>query len=217
MIAVVDIGTGNLRSVLEALRRIGAPAKPATLANDLMSARAIILPGVGAFGEGMHRLHMQRLAEPIRHAARAGMPVLGVCLGLQLLADTGFEHGRCDGLGLIGGEVVPLVPDVHCKRVPNMGWRAIEVHRPGTLLDDRDHREHFFFAHGYHLVPNQQSDIVATMDGGAVACIERDNVMGVQFHPEKSQDAGLNVLARFAALAGVGRWAGGLGEPRAVA
>jgi glutamine amidotransferase len=203
VIAVIDIGTGNLRSVLEAMRRVrtASDVKLVRSASELDGARGIILPGVGAFHEGMRRLHAQGLAEPIRAQALAGLPVLGVCLGMQLLADVGYEHGRTEGLGLAPGEVVPLVPGVHCERVPNMGWRAIEVARDGALLDHTSRREHMFFAHSFHFVPNEHRDIVATTSNGrVVVSVERGRVFGAQFHPEKSQDAGLNVLARFAAL-----------------
>jgi len=201
MIAVIDIGTGNLRSVLEALRRVGAPGRLVKSAAELEGAHAILLPGVGAFGEAMRRLHAQGLAEPIRTAALGGMPTLGVCLGMQLLADVGYEHGRAEGLGLIPGEVVPLVQGVHCQRVPNMGWRKIQIVRDGALLDATCRAEHFFFAHSFHVVPNERTDIVAGIDGGVVASVQRGRIFGAQFHPEKSQDAGLDVLARFAAIA----------------
>ena len=199
MIAVVDIGTGNLCSVLEALRRIGTTGCCVRSANELEGANGIILPGVGAFGEGMQRLREQGLAEPIRMAAKSGMPVLGVCLGMQLLADVGYEHGRCEGLGLLAGEVVPLIPGTHCERVPNMGWRGVHVVRDGVLMDRGVEGEHYCFAHSFHCVPDEAGDVVATTSTGVVASVERGSLFGVQFHPEKSQDAGLNVLARFAA------------------
>lgn len=200
MIGVIDIGTGNLRSVLEALRRVGAPAMPVRNERELEQVRGMLLPGVGAFGEGMRALHAQELVDPIRSAVNRGVPLLGICLGMQLLAEIGYEHGRCEGLGLIAGEVLPLEAGVHCARVPNMGWRAIDVHRNGALLDASCRREHFFFAHSFHLVAARRDDVVSTMPGGAVASVEHENVYGAQFHPEKSQDAGLNMLARFAAI-----------------
>lgn len=217
MIAVVDIGTGNLRSVLESLRRVGASARVARSGGDLDGASGIVLPGVGAFREGMRRLHEQILAEPIRMAARNGVPVLGVCLGMQLLADVGFEHGRCEGLGIIGGEVVPLVPGVHCARVPNMGWRGVSVRREGRLMPKACYGEHFFFAHSFHFVANDRADVAATLEGNVTACVERGNVFGVQFHPEKSQDAGLDLLARFAHVAGAASSGSAVGKDRAVA
>jgi glutamine amidotransferase len=200
MISIIDIGTGNLHSVLEALRRVGTPGILTRSASEVEGAKGIILPGVGAFGEGMQRLNAQCLAEPIRTAARSGVPVLGVCLGMQLLAEVGYEHGRCEGLGLLAGEVVPLVAGVHCERVPNMGWRGVRVMRDGSLIDRSCDGAHYFFAHSFHFVPNEQRDVVATVHGGVMASVERGNVFGAQFHPEKSQDAGLDVLARFASI-----------------
>jgi glutamine amidotransferase len=190
VLIIVDIGLSNIGSVRQALSRVGAQSMTASSAGELEGAGAVILPGVGAFGDGMAALRAQGLVEPLRKHAAAGRPLLGICLGMQLLADQSQEHGRHEGLGIVPGRVVRLTPADPSLPVPNMGWCDV--------ADDA-----YYFAHGYHLVPDDPADVAGAIDyGGPVtAIVRRGSVTGVQFHPEKSQDAGLEMLERFVAEA----------------
>lgn len=191
---IVDIGLSNIGSVRQALSRVGAQSMTARSAGDLEGAGAVILPGVGAFGDGMAALRGQGLVEPLRRHASEGRPLLGICLGMQLLADTSEEHGLHEGLGIVPGRVVRLAPSDPSLPVPNIGWCDVAT-------DGGD--DAYYFAHGYHLVPDDPADVAGAFDyGGPVtAIVRRGSVTGVQFHPEKSQDAGLEMLERFVASA----------------
>lgn len=200
MIAVIDLGIGNVGSLMRALHLIGAPARRVESADRLGQAPAAILPGVGAFGEAMQMLRGKGLADALRSTAAAGTPILGICLGMQLLAGESEEHGRHEGLGLIGGKVTRLRPSGREIRVPNIGWLDVTPTRSGTLFDAHA-TGCFYHVHSYHFAPEEPSDVAATIDyGGQGICVavERDAICGVQFHPEKSQDDGLDLLARFA-------------------
>lgn len=200
---IIDLGIGNSGSVTAALERVGARPVRTDRPADLAAASAIILPGVGAFGDGMARLRQSGLAGPLVEAVRTrGVPLLGICLGMHLLAERGEEHGRHAGLGLIGGSVVRLDPPPEARlRVPNMGWCDVEVSRPNAILPAAS--SSFYFAHSYHLVCSDPADVCAVVQyGGPVtAAVARGRIFGVQFHPEKSQDAGLDLLAAFVAIA----------------
>lgn len=193
---IVDIGLSNIGSVRQALSRVGAQSMTARSAGDLEGAGAVILPGVGAFGDGMAALRDQGLVEPLRRHAAEGRPLLGICLGMQLLASSSEEHGRHEGLGIVPGRVVRLSPSDPALPVPNIGWCDV-----ADVSDDGE--EAYYFAHGYHLVPDDPADVAGVFDyGGPVtAIVRRGATTGVQFHPEKSQDAGLEMLERFVASA----------------
>lgn len=193
---IVDIGLSNIGSVRQALSRVGAQSMTARSAGDLEGAGAVILPGVGAFGDGMAALRDQGLVEPLRRHAAEGRPLLGICLGMQLLASSSEEHGRHEGLGVVPGRVVRLSPSDPALPVPNIGWCDV-----ADVSDDGE--EAYYFAHGYHLVPDDPADVAGVFDyGGPVtAIVRRGATTGVQFHPEKSQDAGLEMLERFVASA----------------
>lgn len=199
MIALVELGISNIGSVRHALQRTGwSGVEPAT-ADSVSCASAIVIPGVGSFGDGMASLRQQGLIDPIRCAATRGVPVFGICLGMQLLGSESEEHGVHEGLGLIEGRVVKLAPTQPGCRVPNIGWCDIRVLRPGLLFDSST-GGCFYHVHSFHLVPKDEGVIAAIIQYGGeqvVVAIERDNVVGVQFHPEKSQDAGLDLLAGF--------------------
>jgi glutamine amidotransferase len=202
MIAMIDMGIGNLRSVLEAFRRVGSEVVVTARPEDIERASAVILPGVGAFGDGMASLRQQGLADALRRNAIDGKkPLIGICLGMQLLAEEGEEHGNHKGLGLVPSRVVRLRPTGPEFRVPNMGWCDVTFSGSrGILFDGLRDGESFYFAHSYHLQCSDQADVAATIEYGGsclTAAIQRENIFGVQFHPEKSQDAGLNVLASF--------------------
>ena len=201
MIALVDSGICNLGSVLNALARVGAQVEPATRPETLRSAEAVILPGVGAFADGMKSLRELGFVEPLREAAKAGKPLLGICLGMQLLVEESEEHGRHEGLGLLPGRVRRMTADRPGFRVPNIGWCDVSADRPGALYPQAGAAGSFYFVHSY-CVETEAANVAATIEFSGrrlAAALERGNLSGVQFHPEKSQDAGLDLLARWVA------------------
>lgn len=201
MIAVVDYGMGNLASVLNALRAISPDAAPVASPDALDDADGIVLPGVGAFGDAMRRLRDQSLDRAVVAAAERGTPLLGICLGMQLLATTGFEFGEHRGLGLIPGEVRPI-PAADRLRIPHMGWNDID--EPSGVLLEGTVAPTFYFVHSYVFVADDPDHVTGMVDYGSrlTAVVERSTVLGVQFHPEKSQDDGQLVLRNFARLCG---------------
>lgn len=205
MIAMIDLGLGNLGSVACAFARLGREVAVVSTPAALQRAGALILPGVGAFGEGMARIRQKGLFEPIRRAALDdGKPLLGICLGLQLLAETGEELGSHAGLGLIPGRVVRLHPRGTGDRVPNIGWHRVAPTKESVLFAALPDGGDFYFVHSFHLVPNDAGLVSATIDYGGepvTAAVEKGAVCGVQFHPEKSQDDGLEILSAFETLA----------------
>ena len=207
MILLVDIGISNLASVQRALELVGAEVLPSSEPEALAVAEAVVLPGVGSFADGMNRLRERRLVEPLRRAAGRGVPILGICLGMQLLTCESEEDGRHEGLGLIDGRCVRLDPCGTSDRVPNIGWCDVEVTQQDCLLGSKMDGEVYYFAHSYH-VDGHVADSVASIRFGnkkVTAAIESGNTYGVQFHPEKSQDAGLELLSAFLKRASVSR------------
>jgi glutamine amidotransferase len=201
MVAVIDLEIGNVGSLLRALETVGVPAERTTNPAALARARAIVLPGVGAFGAAMDRLRGQGLVEPLRRAAAAGTPVFGICLGMQLLGSVSEEHGTHDGLGLVPGRVTRLSASDPRLRVPNIGWVDVTPARKSRLFNGAAPGS-FYHVHSYSLTPDDAGAVAATIRfGDAPICVavERGDIWGVQFHPEKSQDAGLDLLARYAA------------------
>ena len=206
MIAIVDYGMGNLRSVAKAVQRCGGEARLATSAAELARADKIILPGVAAFGDAMEQLRSGGLAGPIVEAVRAGTPYLGFCLGLQLLFEVGYENGEHRGLGIFGGKVVRFdfskVTAQGRLSVPHMGWNQIHKVRDCPMLEGIADEAYVYFAHSYHVVPVEASLTVTTTDYGYsfTSSVWRDNVFATQFHPEKSQAVGLRLLENFVRL-----------------
>lgn len=201
MIGIIDIGMGNLQSVCRACEHVGAQVVIASTPNDLERCRAIILPGVGAFGDGIRQLREKGFDEALHKQVKAGKPVLGICLGMQLLAEVSEEHGIHRGLGLIKGNVVRLRPSHRGERVPHVGWSDVFIKkRDSALWQGISSEVPFYFTHSYTLVCAIETDVAATfLFGGTAltAAVERDNLFGVQFHPEKSQDVGLELLHNF--------------------
>jgi glutamine amidotransferase len=198
---VIDYGSGNLRSAAKALAAAGADVKVSAEASDVAAAARIVLPGVGAFADcraGLGRLPgmIEMLERVVR---RHGRPFLGICVGLQLMADAGLEHGRHPGLGWIAGEVVPLAP--RPAKIPHMGWNELKLARNHPLFAGIADGAHAYFVHSYHLLLRDPADLLASVDyaGPLTAAVARDNMAGVQFHPEKSQATGLRLLANFLA------------------
>lgn len=197
---IVDYRMGNLASVLNAFQAVGASAVVTRSPSDLGQASHIVLPGVGAFPDGMSNLiaggWVDSLVEQVHQRRK---PFLGLCLGMQLLASTGEEHHFCQGLGWIAGRVVRMTPEDSRARVPHMGWNDVTIARNETLYRGFPGSEVFYFAHSFVFAPDDQSVMTGTCDyyGSFAASLEQDNIMATQFHPEKSQRAGLEVLRNF--------------------
>lgn len=201
MISVVTYGVGNVGSIFSMLRKIGAPAVAASTAADIAKAEKIILPGVGSFDHGMAMLAEHGLVEAIRRRVGVdGVPVLGICLGMQLLGRRSDE-GSLPGLGLIDAECIRFQSTSEPPlKVPHMGWNELVPCRPSPMFDRLENPARFYFVHSYHLVCRDPGDVLATARYGVefTAMIERGNVRGAQFHPEKSHRFGMTLLDNFA-------------------
>ncbi|MBL8146759.1 MAG: imidazole glycerol phosphate synthase subunit HisH [Anaerolineae bacterium] len=199
MLAVIDYGAGNLRSVVHALSSLAvSDLRIARAPQELTGASRIILPGVGAFGAGMDQLHAQGLVQPLQQAAAAGIPILGICLGMQFLFDSSDEMGQHEGLGLLPGRVTRF-PETPGLKVPHMGWNQIRAARETSLLDGVAAGSYAYFIHSYYCAPRDAADLLLTSTHGIsfAAAVQHGNLVGVQFHPEKSQRTGLQILANF--------------------
>jgi imidazole glycerol-phosphate synthase subunit HisH len=204
IVAIVDYGAGNLRSAEKALAEAANGSARVVVTSDpdaVRKADRIVLPGVGAFADCKRGLDsLPGMVEALEDAViRQGKPFLGICVGMQLMASVGVEFGEHKGLDWIKGKVVVLDPADRSLRIPQMGWNNLELKRAHPALADTRAGDHAYFVHSYHFVAERPQDVVATVDyGGPVtAVIGRDNLLGVQFHPEKSQHVGLALLARF--------------------
>lgn len=204
MIAIVDYGMGNLRSVQKALLHVGADAVITSEPHVLQDAAGIVLPGVGAFARAMTHLRNLDLIEPVRRAVASGKPFLGICLGLQLLFETSEERFDAsqqlpEGLGILPGRVVRFPEGV---KVPQIGWNQLRFPKPSRLFAGIPDGSYVYFVHSYYAVPRDPGVVTATADYGLEYCaaVETENVMAVQFHPEKSSQVGLAILRNFAAL-----------------
>jgi imidazole glycerol-phosphate synthase subunit HisH len=197
-VALVDYGMGNRRSVEKALEHVGADIARTADRDQIAAAEAIVLPGVGAFPEAMRRLGALGLVETIRERAAAGVPLLGICLGMQLLFDASEEHEGAAGLGLLPGTVTRL--DAPGLKVPHIGWNTVTFVRPSALIAGLGDAAAFYHVHTYACRPDDESDVVGRGEYGErfVSIVERGNVMGAQFHPEKSSLDGLALLRNFA-------------------
>jgi glutamine amidotransferase len=198
-IGILDYGVGNLRSVEKALEHIGATATISADPAEIRAADGLILPGVGAFPKAMERIRERGLDELIAERRDAGVPILGICLGLQLLFDSTTELGGAEGLGMLGGEVDGL--DSPGLKIPHIGWSPVRWEKQSRLAEGIDSETPFYLVHSFAPRP-EAADLLGTAAYGArFACAaERDNVFGVQFHPEKSSAAGLRLLSNFAGI-----------------
>jgi glutamine amidotransferase len=196
-IGIVDIGIGNLGSLRNALYFQGWSSLFVSKPEDFDGLTHLILPGVGAFATGVERLHESRLFDRVKKFANDGYPVLGVCLGMQLFADYGSEGGGCLGLGLISGSIAPI--NAPKLRLPHVGWNNVNQQQLHPLLNGVRSDVDFYFVHSYRFIANQKENVFSTTDYGECfpSIVGKGNVIGVQFHPEKSQDNGLRLLDNF--------------------
>ena len=203
MIGIVDYGAGNLASVRNALDQIGAEPRIVDRPWDADACERLILPGVGSFPLAMETLNGSGWAEALHAYAASGRPMLGICLGMQLLFSEGEEQGSTDGLGLVPGRVVRMTPEAP-HRLPHVGWNNLIHVRTHPLFEGVKHHVDLYFVHSYHCVPNDPDDVIARCDHGGefVSSVGRGNVAGMQFHPEKSQPVGSRILKNFAAWDG---------------
>ena len=201
MIGIVDYGVGNLFSLSSSLRALGLAAEITGDAQRLRQADRLILPGVGAFGDARAKLDAAGLAEVIR-AEAAKKPLLGICLGMQLLFDRSFEYGEHPGLGLIPGEVAFLGEEDEARKVPHMGWNSLEILKDDPLFKYFRNGEYVYYVHSFCARNCRDSTLGVSQYGNAAVTgvVRRGNVWGTQFHPEKSGDAGLRLLRAFAEL-----------------
>ena len=197
-IILIDAGTGNLRSVQKALENAGARVTRSDDPQAVLSARKVVLPGVGAFGDFMSGLRARGLQDAIAQVAARGVPLLGICVGMQALFEVGEEMGEHAGLGLLPGRVERLAESPSVK-IPHTGWNQVRVQKEAPLFDGIRSGAYVYFNHSYFCRPSDASVVVATTDYGVeFACaVQRGNVFGVQFHPEKSQAVGLQLLKNF--------------------
>ncbi len=204
-ISIIDYGMANLRSVQKAFEQVGHAAQIISRPQEIERAAKIVLPGVGAFRDAVATLRQRELAGPILRHIEGGKPFLGICLGLQMLFDVGYEDGEHEGLGVFRGACVRFdVDQAMGLKVPHMGWNQLDVHRRAPIFRDLPGGSNVYFVHGYHVVPTggDEGIIATTTDYGRpfVSSIWRDNVMATQFHPEKSQKVGLKILSNFAEM-----------------
>lgn len=204
MVTIIDYGIGNLRSIEKAFEKVDVDVERTDDLATIAAADRLVLPGVGAFGACINEIRKRDLEAPILEAIDAGKPFLGVCVGLQLLFEIGEERGSHEGLGVLPGRVVHFHAngaDASLK-VPHMGWNTLQITRDVPLLDGIEDEAYVYFVHSFHAAPEEPRDVLATTTYGRdfPAMVHRNNVFGVQFHPEKSQGVGLRILKNFAHL-----------------
>ncbi len=200
MIAIIDYGMGNLRSVQKGFERMGHEAVVTREPHTILDARRVVLPGVGAFPDCMRNLEEYGLIDAVQKSIASGKPFLGICLGLQLLFTESEEFGISKGLDVIKGKVIRFKgPEFRDLKIPHMGWNSVNIKRRPPALADVPEGGHFYFVHSFHVVPEDKGVIATTTDYGTefVSSIWKDNIFATQFHPEKSQALGLSILKHF--------------------
>lgn len=201
MIAIVDYDAGNIKSVEKALQFLGEEPKVTREKEVLLQADKVIVPGVGAFGDAMSKMHQYGLVEILREIAKKGTPILGICLGLQLFFESSEESPGVEGLGLLPGKIV-RIPDKEGFKIPHMGWNSIGINSSSRLLKGIEEGSYVYFVHSYYLQAAREADVAATTDYvvNIHAAAEHENIFATQFHPEKSGDIGLQILKNFIEL-----------------
>lgn len=198
MVAVIDYDAGNIRSVEKAVLSLGGSVKVTRERAEILSADHIILPGVGAFGDAMEKLHSYGLVDVIKEAAMRNIPFLGICLGLQLLFESSEESEGVSGLGILPGRIRRL-PESAGLKIPHIGWNSLQYPNPGRLFEGIPEGAYVYFVHSYYLEADRQEIVTATTEYAACvhASVEQGNVFACQFHPEKSSDVGMRILRNF--------------------
>ena len=201
MIAIIDYDAGNIRSVEKALLLLGQGVKITSDAREILEADKVILPGVGAFGDAMSKLHTRGLTDVIRQTVENGTPFLGICLGLQLLFERSDEAPGVEGLGILPGEILRIPPQENLK-IPHMGWNSLHLENNGRLFKGVTEQAYVYFVHSYYLKAKEEEIVTASTEYGVHihASVEKGNVFACQFHPEKSSDVGLQILRNFVEL-----------------
>ena len=199
LVLIIDYGMGNLGSVRRSFEECGADVQILKDPQEFNGASRVVLPGVGSFKDGMEHLENRGWVDFINWMIEEKLPLLGICLGMQLLAEKGYEGGQVPGLGVIGGEVVRMDPQSDEERIPHVGWDDVCVTQSTSLFSDIPNESDFYFIHSYHFVPVCEDRIIATTPycGGVVSAVQKNNVFGVQFHPEKSSKPGRKLLENF--------------------
>lgn len=199
-IVIIDYGMGNLDSVARAIEYCGGFPIVTNKKEEIETATHIILPGVGAFSNGMENLKKTGLDEILREQIfKSKIPLLGICLGMQLLGTKGYEGGETNGLNFIEGEVKKLQPKIASERIPHIGWNEVILKKESLLFKNISSGKDFYFVHSYHFICNQENNVIALTPycGNFISAIQKDNIFGVQFHPEKSQKPGFQILKNF--------------------
>lgn len=201
MVAIIDYDAGNIKSVEKAVRYLGKEVTVTSDPDKILAADRVILPGVGAFGDAMKRLHAMGLVEVIRQVAERGTPFLGICLGLQLLFEKSEESPGVPGLGLLQGEILRL-PELPGLKVPHIGWNSLKYPNPGRLFRGIPEDSYVYFVHSYYLKAQDEGIVTATTEYGTLvhASVESGNLFACQFHPEKSSETGLTILENFLSI-----------------
>jgi len=198
MIAIIDYDAGNIKSVEKAITALGEKAVLTRDPEQILNAEKVILPGVGAFGDAMEKLHKYGLVDVIRQVVEKKTPFLGICLGLQLLFERSDESAGVDGLGILKGEIL-RIPDSKDLKIPHIGWNSLKFPKEGKLFKGLNEDSYVYFVHSYYLKAEDENIVTATTDYSTLihASVEKDNVFACQFHPEKSSDVGLAILKNF--------------------
>ena len=197
-IILIDAGTGNLRSVQKALENVGASVERTDDPQKVLNAKKVVLPGVGAFGDFMEGMKAKGLDDAVKQVVQRGVPMLGICVGMQALFEIGEEMGEHEGLGLLRGTVVKFADTLSVK-IPHTGWNQVWIKKDALLFDQIKNEAYVYFNHSYYCQAGNYSDVIAEVEYGIrYACaVRHDNIFGVQFHPEKSQAVGLQLLKNF--------------------
>ncbi len=203
-VSIIDYGMSNLLSICRAFEHVGAKVNVVSTESEILKAEYLVLPGVGAFPDGMQELNSRNLVNSIQTFSNKERPLLGICLGMQMLLSKGYEHQETQGLGIIDGDVIPLPKDMPNFKIPNINWHEILEPSAGrwkdTILHNTKNDTCFYFVHSYYAAPKNNNDILASTSFGDLkfaSAIQKANVFGTQFHPEKSGTEGLNLLKKF--------------------
>ncbi len=201
MIAILDYDAGNIKSVEKAMQLLGQEVTITRDRETVLGAEKVILPGVGAFGDAMGKIHQYGLFDVIHEVVDRGTPFLGICLGLQLLFERSDESPGVEGLGILKGEIL-RIPETPGLKIPHMGWNSLEFHNHGRLFRDLPQESYVYFVHSYYLKAEDEGIVTAVTEYGTQihASVEQGNVFACQFHPEKSSDAGIRILKNFLSI-----------------